>query len=104
MITFPRSEFVGHAHWDRVEWVPFKDRVRLIDACLNVLLYVPGGLLAVRTLQWRLGPILGAGFVLSVSAEALQVWSHGRMPTAADILTNLSGLALGAFLARRLRR
>ena len=102
IVTFPWEGLVWHSHWARVEWLPFQHTVRPLDAVLNLLLYVPGGWLGAR---WGRSPawIAAVGIGLSLSAELLQVWSHGRSPSATDLLTNGLGLAIGAGLASRPR-
>lgn len=102
--TWPWSDFVGHAHWANVEWIPFSRRVRLLDFALNVLLFLPFGACASHLLR-RLPPtarvalVTVLGCALSVTVEAYQVFCHGRLPTAADVLSNSLGAWLGARLA-----
>ena len=98
----PWSRFVGHSHWQLVEWVPFSAGVRPFDIIANVALFVPLG----ATLAWRrrrLTVILTilAGLLLSTSIELYQVYCHGRFATMTDVLTNTCGTAIGATLAAR---
>jgi glycopeptide antibiotics resistance protein len=105
----PWSGWVGHSHWDRVEWVPFSEIARVRDVVLNVALYVPLGLFVaigapaasiLRSLL-RAGAI---GLLLSVATEATQIFSHGRFPTTGDVVTNTLGALIGAWAAGLGRR
>lgn len=113
--TMPWSWFyVGHPHWASVEWIPFTRRVRPLDFVLNLLLFVPFGWSALRVFagagegdssprSTRRGVmlwIIAAGCLLSVSVELFQVYSHGRIATSADVLSNTIGTWLGARAAR----
>ena len=99
--------FVGHAHWNAIDWMPFLGPSSgagawYRDAPLNFLLFVPLGLLAYR-------PKTGHGFrsavliglCASVAAEFFQVFSHGRFPSVNDVIVNVAGAAVGAALGRR---
>jgi glycopeptide antibiotics resistance protein len=98
----PWSNFVGHSHWVLVEWVPFSRGVFPFDIVANIALFVPLGL----TLGWhrssrtRLAAVL-LGALLSLSIEVFQVFTHGRIATITDVLTNTCGAAIGASLAAR---
>ncbi len=104
----PWASWVGHSHWDRVEWGPFTGTFRLRDIVLNVLFYVPIGFFFVRDGLWRWkGTLAGAvafGLLLSLGTEFTQVFGHGRFPSMTDVLTNTSGAAAGAWLADVLTR
>ena len=77
----------------------------LFDTVLNVLAYIPLGLLASATLRKRFGllpsMLLGwlAGVLLSVSMEYLQMYLPTRVSSNMDILSNGSGALIGALLA-----
>lgn len=105
LATVPWTGFVGHAHWDRVAWVPRIAELRLGEAIGNILLYMPAGWSAARlSRSRRTDAALVAGAAgLSASIEALQVLTHGRFPTTADLLMNTLGAAAGVWLARRRR-
>lgn len=96
----PWSRFVGHSHWPLVEWVPFSRGVYPFDIVANVALFVPLGL----TLAWgrsrrALLFVTMAGALLSMAIELYQVYTHGRLATMTDVLTNTCGTTLGASLA-----
>jgi len=100
----PWSSWMGHAHWDGVEWVPFTRNVRLRDVVLNVLFYAPiGYFLAARRASTRRNVVVTAavvGFALSVATELSQVFSHGRFPAMTDVVSNLTGAVIGAWVGR----
>lgn len=101
----PLSGYRGHAHWERVGWVPFADdRSKPWEMAANVLLFLPMGWLTVRavgaTRAGAVAAVLGAG-ALSVGVELAQVFAHGRIASATDVVLNLAGAALGAAIALR---
>lgn len=103
----PWSSWVGHSHWDRIEWLPFSTTFRLRDATLNVLFYIPIGYFFVCRPTTSRAAILRAclyGFVLSVLTELSQVFGHGRFPGSTDVLTNTFGAWVGAVLATARQR
>lgn len=105
----PWSTWVGHSHWDRIEWVPFSRAIRPRDLILNVLFYLPIGWFFVsrRKPTAALSPIAWAGLfglALSTVTEVTQVFGHGRFPTMTDVVTNTSGTLIGAMLAARRHR
>lgn len=102
----PWRSYQPHPHWARVVWVPFTTPPPLTvwDLTINVLLYVPIGYFLQQGRQPRLWRVLAAATVLSVASEATQVYSHGRFPSATDVLLNVTGALAGLFLARRTAR
>lgn len=105
--TFP-YDFMTHAHWRRVSWVPFTTGiVRPRDMLLNLLLYAPFGACFPGTRTRRVVAFcLLSAFVLSCLLELTQVWSHVRFPSATDVAMNVIGAAAGVCLgwARAHRR
>jgi glycopeptide antibiotics resistance protein len=105
LIAFPWYSFQGHAHWGHVRWIPFvSPPVSLRDMVLNVLLFMPfGAALTHRLRGWRPAPVIAvaAALALALSAETAQVYSHGRIPSTTDLITNVAGAGAGAILARR---
>jgi VanZ family protein len=83
------------------EW----NRYVLRDIVLNVIIYMPLGLVAVLAFRRRRSRTLAAaaaiacGFLLSVSMELLQVYVPSRDPSLLDVLTNTLGAAAGAGFA-----
>ncbi len=80
------------------------------DVILNLLAYIPLGLLlglALRVRSGALPSLLGAcalGIMLSVSMEFLQMYLPTRTSSNLDMLTNSSGTLLGALLALSITR
>ena len=103
----PLHNFVGHAHWQYIRWVPTPDQLQSpailldlgIDAVANVLLFVPFGLLC--TLRGRadrpFSPhlLMLMAFALSFSIEYYQVYCHNRSTSLLDLLDNVLGAYLG---------
>lgn len=85
---------------------PAIDRSFYRDLVVNLLLYMPLGVLAFVWLKDKLGPLqaaalsLAAGALLSGSMEFLQAFDRPREPSPADIITNTLGTAAGIALAR----
>ncbi|MDH3208619.1 MAG: VanZ family protein, partial [Gemmatimonadota bacterium] len=77
------------------------------DAILNMLLFVPLGVLMART---KNAPLRAAavGLALSLGVESAQLLVPGRQPALGDLVWNASGAALGVYLHHvvldRLRR
>jgi VanZ family protein len=103
--TWPLSRFQDHAHWADVEWVPLSRYVRPFDLVANVLLFLPFGLAFAWGGTWRrVRSAVLAGLFLSLCVELTQVFTHNRIATATDIVTNTTGALLGALLAPKRRR
>jgi hypothetical protein len=74
----------------------------------NVLLFVPLGALLYRIGRRRLGQTGhmlmlcgGAGLLLSLTIESLQIYLPPRSPTVIDVVANAAGALLGALAFRR---
>ena len=100
LVVVPWGSLQNHAHWSKIGWIPFvSPPVRPGDIILNTLLYVPWGYLFARggtgnsIPPWK---IAAYAFVLSVVTEGVQVMSHGRFPSATDVVSNTAGAWLGA--------
>jgi glycopeptide antibiotics resistance protein len=96
LITFPWQNIVFHSHWARVVWIPFSAEFRPVDVFGNVLIFVPLGF--TTTLMRRRQPLAAVfllAFVTSLTAEALQLYSHSRYPSATDVVCNVAGALLG---------
>ena len=105
----PWSNFVGHSHWNQVQWAPFDSQsFDWFDFAANVALFVPFGHFA-GSLAFALGRknsvllVLFAAALLSLCVELMQIYSHSRFPSASDVSCNVLGAALGALLAARQR-
>ena len=94
-ISFPWTGLISSPHWDRVHPIPFTDPAdRPRDCLANILLFVPFGYsYGRRGSVWRAVAIAAA---VSVTAEATQLFSTTRFPSATDITAALTGSALGA--------
>ncbi|MFJ6653886.1 VanZ family protein [Microbacterium sp. NPDC091313] len=77
-----------------------------VEFALNIALFVPLGLL-VTMLFRRVWLGVVTALLLSVAAEAVQEFLPGRLASLRDVLANVVGAAIGAFIAwiilRRLR-
>lgn len=84
---------------------PWPRYVTHFDLAVNVLSYVPFGLLAVAALYPRVRGIpafaaaVAAALALSMCLEALQSYLPVRIASNLDVLCNIAGAALGAVLA-----
>jgi len=84
---------------------PFKQTYTAFDSVINLLSYLPFGLLIGLTARARFGALtsvtagLCAGMLLSASMEYLQMYLPMRISSNMDILTDSTGALLGAILA-----
>lgn len=98
--TVPWSDLQDHGHWDRVNWVPFLgEHDELRDVILNILAFVPLGLLGPARSRWGLAAVTAAAVLLASTAEIYQVYTHGRIPSATDIAAAGMGASLGSLVA-----
>jgi len=97
-ISFPWSGLVSSPQWNRVHPIPFTDPAdRPRDFLANIVLFIPFGYsYGRRGPVWRAVAIAAA---VSVTAEATQLFSTTRFPSASDITAALTGSALGAVAA-----
>ena len=94
-------------------WPAEWDRYIVRDVLSNVIVYVPVGLAAtILLLARRSRAVSAAGaillaFALSLTMETLQVFEPTRDPSSLDVVSNVTGGALGAVIAlaaeRRIR-
>lgn len=103
----PLHNFVGHAHWQYIRWVPTPDQFSSpailldlgVDAVANILLFMPFGLLyALRGLEGKPpapGHLVLMAFILSFSIEYYQVYCHNRSTSLLDLVDNVLGAYLG---------
>jgi glycopeptide antibiotics resistance protein len=94
-ISFPWPGLVSSPQWDRVHRIPFTDPAdRPRDFLANIALFVPFGFsYGRRGPVWKAVAIAAA---VSLAAEATQLFSTTRFPSATDITAALAGAALGA--------
>ena len=108
LLVVPWLTFKDHSHWQRVGWIPFfSSEVKIRDIIANVLLYVPWGFFWVRQRHdpvRHVWAVVVLAAVLSIGTEVTQVYSHGRFPSATDVVCNLVGAYAGAEYARRNHR
>ena len=105
LVCLPWPGMTAHADRD-VQLVPFAssaDRPR--DVVANLLLFVPFGYLFVAAHPRRgYAVLLAVAAAVSLVAEALQLFSATRFPSATDLLTNSAGALAGGWCGRRARR
>jgi hypothetical protein len=105
LAVVPWTSYQNHAHWQRVAWIPFiSPPVKLRDVGANLLMYAPWGFFAARSQPGRalpVGIIVALGAALSLATEASQLYSHGRFPSATDVVCNVLGAFAGSMYARR---
>lgn len=100
----PWYRIQDHSHWAGVQWIPFQPPLRLRDIVANILFYIPFGYLCLRAVDRRVWRVVLAACALSLLTELTQVFSHGRFPSATDLVCNTAGAWLGAVWAERARR
>ena len=100
VVVLPWGTFEPHAHWERMEWIPFgSSRVDLPDVIGNILFYVPYGIVVARTATKRrraIAAAVGSATVLSLVTEVTQIFSNERFPSATDVASNVIGAFIGA--------
>jgi VanZ family protein len=75
-----------------------------LDAILNILVFVPPGLL-LATIGWTLLRTIAAALATSLAIEVAQyVTDWGRTADVNDLITNVSGAALGWVIAWAIMR
>lgn len=74
------------------------DEEATASALLNVLLYVPLGVVA-RAVLGRSWPVVLLGAILSAGVETAQMVIPGRFTALADVVANTTGAGLGAWIA-----
>ncbi|MGP8243562.1 MAG: VanZ family protein [Bryobacteraceae bacterium] len=92
--------------WTLTHNWPAIDRYFYRDVVVNVLLYMPLGVLVFVWLRGRLALVqaavlgLAGGALLSGGMEFLQAFDRPRQPSPLDLITNVLGTAAGIALAR----
>ncbi|CAN5211007.1 VanZ family protein [soil metagenome] len=91
-------------------WLPFAHYWTWFDVLTNVLAYIPFGVLMVFAVYPALRRekaalcAVAAGLLLSASMEAMQTFLPNRVPSKLDLLTNITGTAIGALAGLGLSR
>jgi glycopeptide antibiotics resistance protein len=107
IISGPWFGYLPRPKWSEVNWVPFADPAdKPRDLLQNLLLFVPFGWSYASGRRTRVALIgaLGLAALISGAAEATQLFSIERYPSATDVLMAVFGAALGfsgAFAWRR---
>lgn len=104
----PLRNFVGHSHWEFIQWTIPSGHWRsfrfYFDVVANVGLFYPLGLLLARriplTIRKHALIVIGTGLLLSAGIECFQVYCHNRHPSPYDIISNITGTALGLWTAK----
>ena len=100
VISFPWVGWSSRPQWSRVHLIPFNDPAdRPRDELANVALFVPFGYSYGRRGPWWKAVAIAAA--VSVTAEATQLFSTDRFPSATDVTAALIGAAIGAIVAGR---
>jgi glycopeptide antibiotics resistance protein len=107
VVSFPWIGFTFVPQWQRIHWLPFSDPAdKFRDLVANVLLFLPFGHLVARRRPGTRGLVIAAAlaFVISTSAEALQLFSTRRHPSATDVAAAVLGALAGTFTTLSLHR
>jgi VanZ family protein len=97
MFSVPWSSFTTRPRMEQINLVPFSN-ARRADQIRNFVYYLPAGALGIGI---GLSPVtvVTAAAGLSAVAEATQVFSAGRFPSATDLMLNTAGALVGAAIA-----
>jgi glycopeptide antibiotics resistance protein len=98
-ISLPWVGFTTQPQWDRVHWLPFTDPAdRPRDFVLNALVFLPFGFLVAHRRHASSSLLLSAvmAATISVAAEATQLFSTRRFPSATDVTAAVTGALAGA--------
>lgn len=106
--AFPFGDWTGHTHWDEVTLVPFvTGLLGPRDVLQNLLLGMPlGAVVGLRSssVARALAKTMTLALMASLLGEWLQVWSHGRFPSATDVFCNVAGGLAAVVAIRRYRQ
>ena len=103
LFALPWKSFTVSPQLERIRWNPAPESIgslyspNRLDDVLNFLFYVPLGF-AGRRYGKRFGTVVVAAAALSIGTEAIQMFSSDRDPSILDVITNVSGAAVGAYL------
>lgn len=100
----PWGGMVSHAHWRLVRWSPLNESPSAApDILFNVAYFAMYAALWQRDQLGTRAYAVLTGFALSAAIETLQLFSHTRIPSVMDVASNTAGVALGVWMAGRLR-
>jgi glycopeptide antibiotics resistance protein len=97
-VAVPWRSFRPRPSFRNVELLPFAIG-SLRGQLLNVLLFVPLGVIGIR-LGWSPKTVALVGVGTSVLTELLQLFSTRRYPSTTDVILNTAGVLIGIALAR----
>jgi glycopeptide antibiotics resistance protein len=107
-VSLPWIGFTDVPQWNRLTVVPFTDpEDKVTDLVANTALFVPFGFLFASrhprpaAASFAYAALAAAG--VSIGAEATQLFSTDRNPSATDVLYAVAGCAAGVATARALR-
>ena len=99
LVSSPWAGFTSEPQWHRVHLIPFTDPAdKVKDLAANILLFIPFGYSAAgwRHARSGFGFAVAAALVVSVVAEASQLFSTQRYPSATDVTAAVMGAIVGA--------
>lgn len=107
-VSLPWFGFTAAPQWHRAHVVPLTDpEDKVTDLLANAALFVPFGFLFASRHHGPAGVVLGsavlAASAVSVAAEATQLFSTQRNPSATDVVYAIVGCTAGVAAARALR-
>ena len=103
LLSLPWVGFTLDPQWHRIHLVPFSDPAdKLRDLVANILLFIPFGYSAADRGRAPSGFAfaLAAAALVSVAAEATQLFSTVRYPSATDVTAAVMGAMAGAALRK----
>jgi len=107
IVSVPWFSFTRVPQWKRVHAVPFRDPAdKIRDVGANVLLFVPIGYSMAGRRRAAAGIVLGVATAaaVSLSAEATQLFSTRRYPSATDVASGVLGAIAGVALRLLFKR
>jgi glycopeptide antibiotics resistance protein len=100
-LSLPIFGFTPRPQWSRVHLIPFTDpEDKPRDQLVNIAMFVPLGYLFARgrRMPHAVAGAMVAAAIVSAGAEATQLFSTERNPSATDITMAVAGGAIGSVL------
>ncbi len=100
-VSLPFQGFTTRAQWSRVHVVPFSDpEDKPRDTVLNIAMFIPFGYLFARRrgLPAAFAGGIAMAAIVSIGAEATQLFSTARNPSGTDVSMAIAGAAIGCTL------